>query len=167
MTIARNDHFGLIPLETLARLSGLEVLEGMLAGRYPMPPIQEKSGFTIEEIAPGRAVFVGTPRRDFYNPISTVHAGWTATILDSAMACSVWSTLEAGFGFTTMEFKISLLRPITVETGQIRAEAQLLNRGKRAATAEARMKDAAGKLLAHTTTTCIIFAHEAGRQASG
>lgn len=152
--------YGLVPGSELAKLSGLEVLQGMLAGRYPMPPIQEEGGFTIAEIAPGRSVFTGTPQRRFYNPISTVHAGWTTTVLDSAMACAVWSTIEAGFGFTTMEFKVSLVRPITEETGPVRAEANLLSRGKRAATAEARMTDAAGKLLAHATTTCIIFPFE-------
>jgi len=155
--MATAESFGLLPPETLATLSGLEVLQGMLAGRYPMPPIQEDGSFTITEIATGRAVFTGTPQRRFYNPISTVHAGWTTTVLDSAMACAVWSTLEAGFGFTTMEFKVSLVRPLTEETGEVRAEANLLSRGKRAATAEARMTDTAGKLIAHATTTCIIF----------
>lgn len=155
--MATAESFGLLPPDTLATLSGLEVLQGMLAGRYPMPPIQEDGSFTIAEIAAGRAVFTGTPQRRFYNPISTVHAGWTTTVLDSAMACAVWSTVEAGFGFTTMEFKVSLVRPLTEETGRVRAEANLLSRGKRAATAEARMTDTAGKLIAHATTTCIIF----------
>jgi uncharacterized protein (TIGR00369 family) len=154
--------FGLLPLADLTALSGMEVLRGMLAGRYPMPPIQEASGFTLVQIEPGRAVFTGTPQQRFYNPISTVHAGWTSTVLDSAMACAVWSVLEAGLFFTTMEFKISLVRPITIETGPIRAESSLLSRGKRAATAEARMTDEAGKLLAHATTTCIIYANDAG-----
>lgn len=157
----RGPTFGLLPAATLASLPGLEVLGGMLAGRYPMPPIQEDGAFTLVEIAPGRSVFSGTPQKRFYNPISTVHAGWTTTVLDSAMACAVWSTLEAGLAFTTMEFKVSLVRPITVETGPVRAEASLLSRGRRAATAEARMMDAAGKLLAHATTTCIIFPHDA------
>jgi uncharacterized protein (TIGR00369 family) len=149
--------YGLIPRPELAKLSGLEVLQGMLAGRYPMPPIQADGNYTIIEIAEGRAVFTATPLRRFYNPISTVHAGWTTTVLDSAMACAVWSTVEAGYGFTTMEFKVSLVRPLTEETGQLRAEATLLSRGKRASTAEARMTDAAGKLIAHATTTCIVF----------
>lgn len=149
--------YGLIPPQELVNLSGLEVLQGMLAGRYPMPPIQADGSFTITEIAPGRAVFTGTPQRRYYNPISTVHAGWTTTVLDSAMACAVWSTLEAGLGFTTMEFKVSLIRPLTEETGPVRAESNLLSRGKRTATAEARMTDEAGKLIAHATTTCIMF----------
>lgn len=149
--------YGLIAPPELAKLSGLEVLQGMLAGRYPMPPIQEDGSFTILQIERGHAVFTGTPLRRFYNPISTVHAGWTTTVLDSAMACAVWSTLEAGLGFTTMEFKVSLVRPLTQETGEVRAEANLLSRGKRAATAEARMTDADGRLLAHATTTCIIY----------
>lgn len=150
-------YFGLIPPETLVTLPGLDVLQGMLAGRYPMPPIQEDGGFTLTEIAPGRSVFTGVPQLRFYNPISTVHAGWTTTVLDSAMACAVWSTLEAGLYFTTMEFKVSLVRPVTVETGPIRAEAQILSRSKRTATAEARMTDSNAKLLAHATTTCIVI----------
>jgi uncharacterized protein (TIGR00369 family) len=153
---ARNA-FGLIPSPEMAKLSGLDVLQGMLAGRYPMPPIQQDGSFTIAEIAPGRAVFTGTPMRRLYNPIGTVHAGWTTTVLDSAMACAVWSTLEAGLGFTTMEFKVSLVRPLTEETGPVRAESAILSRGKRAATAEARMTDAGGRLMAHATTTCIVF----------
>lgn len=157
--------FGLMPPDDLAQMKGLEVLQGMLAGRYPMPPIQEEGSFTIVEIQPGHAVFSGTPQQRFYNPISTVHAGWTTTVLDSAMACAVWSKLDAGLGFTTMEFKVSLVRPITVETGPVRAEAKLLSHGRRAATAEARMTDARGKLLAHATTTCIIYPHEGARAA--
>lgn len=152
--------FGLIPRDDLAAIRGLDVLQGMLAGRYPMPPIQEASGFTLAHIEPGRAVFTGTPLQRFYNPFSTVHAGWTATVLDSAMACAIWSTLEAGLAFTTMEFKISLVRPITAETGPIRAESSLLSRGKRVATAEARMTDGTNKLRAHATCTCIIYPAE-------
>lgn len=153
--------FGLIPGAELARLPGLEILQGMLTGRHPMPPIQEASEFTLIQIEPGRAIFTGTPQHTFYNPLGTVHAGWTTTVLDSAMACAVWSTLEAGLLFTTIEFKVSLVRPITVETGPICAESNLLSRGRRTATAEARMTDSSGKLLAHATTTCIIYASDA------
>jgi len=105
----------------------------------------------------GRAVFVSTPVFEHYNAIGTVHAGYTATLLDSCMACAVLSALPKGTGFTTMEFKVSLLRPLTKETGIVRAEGTLLSRGRRGATAEGRLSDANGKLLAHATTTCLIF----------
>ena len=91
------------------------------------------------------------------NPIGTVHAGLAATMLDSAMACAVQSTLAKGWGYTTVEFKINLARPITPETGEVRAEGHLLTGGRRIATAEGKLVDATGKLLAHATTTCLVF----------
>jgi uncharacterized protein (TIGR00369 family) len=103
-------------------------------------------------------VFVSEPGLRHYNPIGAVHAGFTATLLDSCMACAVQSTLPKGTAYTTMEFKISLLRPLTKETGPVRAEATLFSRGRRAATAEGRLTDAQGKLFGHAATTCLIFA---------
>src|SRR5215210_8301422 len=92
-----------------------------------------------------------------YNPIGTVHAGFAATLLDSAMACAVHSTLKRGDSYTTLEFKINLVRALTAETSEVRAEGRLLHRGRTVATSEADLKDAAGKVYAHATTTCIIF----------
>jgi uncharacterized protein (TIGR00369 family) len=97
------------------------------------------------------------PGVEHYNPIRTVHAGYTATLLDSCMACAVLSTLPKGTGFTTMEFKVSLLRPMTKDTGPVRAEGTILSRGRRGAVAEGRLTDSRGTLLAHATTTCLIF----------
>ncbi len=114
-------------------------------------------GLELAEVEQGRAVFVSTPVFEHYNAIGTVHAGYTATLLDSCMACAVLSALPKGTGFTTMEFKVSLLRPLTKETGIVRAEGTLLSRGRRGAMAEGRLSDANGKLLAHATTTCLIF----------
>ena len=163
MSKSRNaEAFGLIPIEQLAAISGLEALQGMLAGRYPFPPIMRTAGFSLECAEPNRAVISGLPKRDDYNPLHTVHAGWTTTLLDTCMACAVWTTTEAGQSFTTMEFKVSLVRPITDSTGLVRAEGTILSRGRRAATAEGRMTDSSGKLLAHATTTCIIFPANGG-----
>ena len=151
------EHVGIVDLETLASMSGLDFLHGMLRGELPGPPIAKTLGFALAEIEEGRAVFVSVPGVQHYNPIRTVHAGYTATLLDSCMACAVLSTLPKGTAFTTMEFKVSLLRPMTKDTGPVRAEGTLLSRGRRGATAEGRLTDEKGKLLAHATTTCLIF----------
>ena len=152
------ENVGVVDLATLASMSGLEFLQAIARGELPSPPITKTLGFKLAEVEEGRAVFVSEPGLHHYNPVGTVHAGFTATLLDSCMACAVQSTLPKGTAYTTMEFKISLLRPLTKETGPVRAEGTLLSRGRRAATAEGRLTDAQGKLLAHATTTCLIFA---------
>jgi uncharacterized protein (TIGR00369 family) len=120
-------------------------------------PIAKTLGLDLSEVEEGRAIFVSVPSFNHYNAIGTVHAGYTATLLDSCMACAVLSVLPKGTGFTSMEFKVSLLRPLTENTGPVRAEGTLLSRGRRGATAEGRLTDGKGKLLAHATTTCLIF----------
>jgi uncharacterized protein (TIGR00369 family) len=154
------DQAGLIDIETLVSMSGMDVLQKILRGELPALPIGKTLGFTVTEVADGRAVVMSEPGVEHYNIIRTVHAGYTATLLDTCMACAVLTTLPQGTGFTTMEFKISLLRPMTKDTGPVRAEGTLLSRGRRGATAEGRLTDANGKLLAHATTTCLIFPFE-------
>jgi uncharacterized protein (TIGR00369 family) len=154
------DQAGLIDLETLVSMSGMDVLQKILRGELPALPIGKTLGFTVTEVADGRAVVMSEPGVEHYTLIRTVHAGYTATLLDTCMACAVLTTLPQGTGFTTMEFKISLLRPMTKDTGPVRAEGTLLSRGRRGATAEGRLSDANGKLLAHATTTCLIFPFE-------
>jgi uncharacterized protein (TIGR00369 family) len=151
------EHVGVIGRETMAAMSGLDYLRAMQSGELPGMPISKTLNFKLAEVEEGRAVFVSAPEIDHYNAIGNVHAGYTATLLDSAMACAVLSTLPKGSGFTTMEFKVSLLRPITKETGPIRAEGTILSRARRGASAEGRLTDGQGKLLAHATTTCLIF----------
>ena len=154
---ARQREFGLVPVATAAALSGLELLREMIAGRLPGPPILETLDFTLAEVEHGRAVFEGVPAFRHYNPLGTVHGGYAATLLDSCMGCAVHSTLPKGVSYTTLEFKVSLIRPITSDTGLVRAEGRTLNAGRRAATAEGRLTDTKGKLLAHASTTCLIF----------
>jgi acyl-coenzyme A thioesterase PaaI-like protein len=108
------ERFGLVPAETAATMSGLEFLQGMMAGRLPGPPIMQLIGFDLVEVEPERAVFEGTPALRHYNPLGTVHGGYAATLLDSCMGCAVHTTLPKGTGYTTLEFKISLVRPLTV-----------------------------------------------------
>jgi uncharacterized protein (TIGR00369 family) len=158
MTTASGSNVGVPPLATLKGMSGLDYLRGIVDGSLPTPPITETLGFTLAEVAPGFALFTMTPRFRHYNPIGTVHGGVAATLLDSCMSCAVQTHLEAGTGYTTLEIKVNMVRPITEATGFIRAEGRSLHVGRRSATAEGRITDTAGTLLAHGTTTCIIFA---------
>jgi uncharacterized protein (TIGR00369 family) len=157
---------GIVPIEALAAVPGLEVMRGIIDGRYPVPPIAELLGFQLTEIDFGRAVFQSTPEFKHYNPLGTVHGGYAATLLDSCMGCCVHSTLPVGVGFTTLEFKVTLIRAMTDGTGMVTAEGRILNSGRRAAAAEGRLTDAKGRLLAHGTTTCLVFDLPVGTKPS-
>jgi uncharacterized protein (TIGR00369 family) len=156
---------GTIPHADLARYSGLDLLRRLIAGEYPAPPIAGVLNFTIVEAEPGRALFRGLPNERHLNPLGGIHGGWTATIMDSALACAVQTTLEIGEAYTTAEFKVNLVRPITPRTGEVTCEGRVVHRGRTLAVSEASLKDASGKLLAFGTETCSIFpvAHLAGR----
>jgi len=149
------------PLAAAARtMPGIEFLRAIRDGRLPGPPIAQLLGFSLVEVEPGHAVFECTPGERHYNPIGVVHGGLAMTLLDSAMGCCVQSKMAAGAGYTTLEAKTNLVRPITMTTGKLRAIGKLVHAGNRVATAEGRLEDAAGKLYAHASTTCIILAPE-------
>jgi uncharacterized protein (TIGR00369 family) len=114
--------------------------------------------FRLIEVAEGRALFEGLPSNAFYNPIGSVHGGFAATLLDSCMGCAVHSTLPAGRGYATLEIKVNLIRPLSGSTGPVRAEGRIIHSGRTTATSEGRLTDAQGKLYAHGTTTCAVFA---------
>jgi uncharacterized protein (TIGR00369 family) len=143
--------------EAARGLSGLEFLRKVAAGELPRPPISALMNFGVAEIEEGRAVFTAEPAEYHYNPIGVVHGGLAATLLDSAMGCAVHTTLPAGAGYTTLEIKVNFVRPLTAETGAVRCEARVVHVGGRTATAEGRVLDAAGRLYAHATTTCLVF----------
>jgi uncharacterized protein (TIGR00369 family) len=138
-------------------LSGLDLLRGVRDGTIPPAPIQQLIGMRLVEVEPGRVAWELDPGEPHYNPIGTAHAGIAATLLDSAMACAVHSTLPQGKGYTTLEFKVNLVRAVTVKTGRVRAIGSVVHAGRSTATAEARLVDAADALYAHATTTCIIL----------
>jgi uncharacterized protein (TIGR00369 family) len=138
-------------------LAGLEYMHAMIAGRIPAPPIMRLLGFTLASVARVEAVFECVPGEQHYNPIGVVHGGLAMTLLDSAMGCAVHTTLAPGSGYTTLEVKANLVRAITSETGMLRCTGHVVYAGKRVATAEARLEDAAGKLYAHGTATCLIL----------
>jgi uncharacterized protein (TIGR00369 family) len=146
-----------LPLRDIMHMSGLEMLRGMIDGSLPAPPFAVTTAITLVSADDGAVVFEGEPKAAFYNPLGSIHGGWTATIMDSVMACAVHSTLKPGEGYTTLEFKLHFCRPILPSTGVVRAEGVVLSRGRRAATSEGRLYDKAGKLLAHGTETCMIF----------
>ena len=141
-----------------ATMSGLEFLKAMFGGKLPPPPIAATLDFTGAEAEEGKAVFFGEPAEFNYNPIGVVHGGYAMTLLDSAMGCAVQSTLAQGEGYTSLETSVNFVRPITKETGRVRCEATILHRGGRIATAEGKLvAEKSGKLLAHGTSTCLIF----------
>ncbi len=150
-------NYGVVSAETLKSYDGLSFLKAIIAGEIPQPPMCVLLGFGLIEAAQGRAAFEGAPGPQHYNPFGTAHGGLAATMLDSALGCAVHSTLPAGDGFTTLEFKVNLVRAIGKDTGLLRAEARVLHRGRTVATAEADLRDLSGKLFAHATTTCMIF----------
>lgn len=143
--------------EAARSMSGLEFLQAVRDARLSPAPIQELIGMKLVEVDPGRAVWELTPAEQHYNPIGVAHAGIASTLLDSAMACAVHSTLPLGRGYTTLEFKVNLVRGVTVKSGTVRAIGRIVHAGKTTATAEARLEDASGTLYAHATTTCIIL----------
>ena len=149
--------YGVTPTEIMASMAGIDFVRAIFNGKLPAPPIMqpiEPFDFTAE---PGVVAFYSIPGFRHYNPIGSVHGGYAATLLDSAMGLAVHSMLAAGTGYTTLEFKISFIRGMTKDTGAVRTEGRVLNVGRRAATAEARITDAKGRLLAHATTTCLVF----------
>ncbi|MDR3524885.1 MAG: PaaI family thioesterase [Acetobacteraceae bacterium] len=144
--------------DDLASMTGLETLQAMMQGRLPPPPFAVTTRMHIAEAEYGRVVFEGAAVADFLNPLGTVHGGWIATLIDSAMACAVHSTLAAGQGYTTVEMKVHYVRAVTLKTPRVRCEGKIVHVGGRMATSEGRVFDAdTGALLAHGTETCMIF----------
>ena len=136
--------------------SGLELLQRAVQGEFPQPPMAKLMDIRLAEVERGRAIFTGTPQEFHYNPLGTVHGGYGATLLDSAMGCAVHSTLDAGDIYTTLEFKINFIRALTHETGEIRGIGKVISETRTTAIAEGRIEDGEGKLYAFATTTCVI-----------
>ncbi|MDQ2745716.1 MAG: PaaI family thioesterase [Acidobacteriota bacterium] len=149
--------YGLIPMEIWKREKPIEIFRKMVTRELPAPPIAEGFDFLLTEIEPGRAVFEGKPHPKFYNPLGTIHGGFICTLLDSAMACAIHATLDAGKGSTSVEIKVNFARPIFEKTGNLKAIGEIVNVGRQIASAEGRLLDENGKLYAHGTTTCFIF----------
>lgn len=161
--------YGVVDLQTLAFHPGLEFIRGIATGRLPAPPIAQTLDFDIEEVAPGRVVFMGRPAAPHLNPMGTVHGGYISTLMDSCMGCAVHTMLGPGQGYTSLDLKVNFLRPLMAGSGRVRAIGSIVNFGRRTALAEARMEDEAGRLIAHGSSSCLVFPLEAapaGKPAS-
>ncbi|MFI5865370.1 PaaI family thioesterase [Streptomyces sp. NPDC051546] len=146
-----------IPAQAARGMAGLDFLREVQAGRVAAPPIGRTLDFALDEVEHGRAVFSLLPGEEHYNPIGSVHGGVFATLLDSAAGCAVQSTLPQGMAYTSLDLTVKFLRPISVDTGRVRAIGTVLNSGRRIALAQAELVDAQDRLLAHATSSCMLF----------
>ncbi|GAA0630749.1 hotdog fold thioesterase [Streptomyces thermocarboxydovorans] len=146
-----------VSAEAVPHHSGLDFIRKMLDGELPAPPVAATLGFTLEEAEYGRAVFALVPGEEHYNPIGSVHGGVYATLLDSAAGCAVQTVLPQGMGYTSLDLTLKFLRPVTVDTGKVRAIGTVLNSGRRTALAQAELRDSEDRLLAHATSSCMLF----------
>lgn len=148
---------GVIPVNDIAATDGIGMFDRMANGELPSVPIGATLSYLPVEWEKGRMVFQGTPKLEHYNPIGTVHGGWSATLLDSAVACAVQTMLPKGMGYTTLEIKVNYVRALTNKVVPVRAEGKVIHLSRQIATAEGKLYDAAGKIYSHATTTCLIF----------
>ncbi|OQR62082.1 aromatic compound degradation protein PaaI [Streptomyces maremycinicus] len=143
--------------DAAGRMAGIDFLRELQAGRLPVPPVSRAVDFSLVEVEPGRAVFALTPGEEHYNPIGSVHGGIFATLLDSAAGCAVQSTLPQGMAYTSLDLTVKFLRRITADTGTVRAVGTVVSGGRQTALAQAQLFDAADRLLAHATSSCLLF----------
>ncbi len=157
MTNRQGKQFGSVGLEQRNSLSGFDFVKGLVDGRLPLNTMARTLQYDIVDIQNGQVTVSAMPSSEFLNPEGTVHGGFAATLLDSCMGLAIRSMVKKGSGSTTLEFKISMLRPIAADMGVVRAVGTVLTCGRRVGTAEGKLMDGEGKLLAHGTTTCLIF----------
>lgn len=155
----RKRHFGVIDEDQKRTMSGLEFVQGLVDGTLPLNPMAETLGYDIIDVSRGRVIVAAEPHGKHGNPFGTVHGGLAATLLDTCMGLAVLSMLDKGFGQTTLEFKILLVRPITPHMGLVKAQGTVISCGRHVGTAEGSLTDKDGRTLAHGTTTCLIFEH--------
>jgi len=149
--------YGIAKPEDVSGMTGREMLQAMIDGKLPAPPIAQTLGFWLVEVGDGQCAFEGDTGSHLLNPLGGVHGGWAATLLDSALACAVQTLLERGEAYTTAALKVNLTRPITPRTGEVVCEGKVVHKGRTLAVSEATLRDAGGKLLAFGTETCSIF----------
>jgi uncharacterized protein (TIGR00369 family) len=157
MALMDGVRYGLATPGEVHGLSGLEILRAMIEGRLPAPPICQGMTFRLTEADEGRVIFTGEPGKHLLNPLGGVHGGWALTLVDSATGCAAFSTLPPGAAYTTVETKANFVRAISHDTGLVTCTAEVLARGRQIITAEAKMTDGAGKLLAHGSSTLIVL----------
>lgn len=157
MLAAPSLSYGLAKPEDVAGMTGRQMMQAMIDHKIPAPPIAQTLGFWLAEVGDGYAIFEGDTGPHLLNPLGTVHGGWALTLIDSATGCAAHTTLPAGVGYATIETKANLSRPIKHDTGRVRAEGRVVTRGRQIITAEARVLDAASRILAHGTSSLMVF----------
>jgi uncharacterized protein (TIGR00369 family) len=151
-------HYGLLSPQEIAGMSGKEMLQAIIDGRLPQPPISKTLSFRLIEVGDGFAAFEGDPGLQLLNPMGTIHGGWALTLIDSAAACACQSLLPAGSSYTTIETKGNFSRPIKPDTGRVRAEGRVISQGRQIISSEARLLATDGRVLAHGTSTIMVLA---------
>lgn len=141
----------------VAGRNGLELMQAMLRGELPYASIARTLDFMLISVAEGTAVFQGIPGPHLLNPMGTIHGGWFATLLDSALGCAVHTRMPAGRGYTTAELSVNIVRALTPQVPRVRAIGKVLHCGRQLATADAQLVGPDGTLYAHATTTCLVF----------
>jgi uncharacterized protein (TIGR00369 family) len=152
--------YGVARAEQIARLTGKEILQGIIQGRLPHPPISQSLTFWLVKIGDGFAAIEGEPGDHLLNPMGTAHGGWAMTLIDSATGCAGYSLMPAGAGFRTIETKVNLSRPITSDTGRVRAEAHVISQTRQIISTEARLTARDERILAHGTSTLMVVSGE-------
>jgi len=155
--------YGIVPPNIAVQLSGLEFLTQIINGDLPSPPFAKTAAMDLRQVSEGYAEFHAHPQEAFFNPMGTIHGGWIATVLDSSLGCAVHTTLEPGILYSTVELSVRLVRKVMPDSGPMICKGNVVHQGRRIATAEARLLDCNGKLVAHGSATCLIF--EAGGNA--
>ncbi len=157
MLAAPSFNYGIAKPHDIAAMTGKETLQAIIDGKLPAPPIAQPLTFWIVEVGDGYAAFEGETGPHLLNPMGTVHGGWALTLIDSAAGCAGLSLLPAGVGYTTVETKANFTRSIKYDTGRVRAEGRVVGRGRQIMSAEARILDSAGRVLAHGTSTLMVL----------
>ena len=157
MLLKPDQHYGVARPEQVAGLTGRQMLQAMLDGALPAPPICRTLNIILAEIGDGFAAFEGDPSEAVLNPLGTVHGGWALTLVDSATGCAGQTTLPAGVLYTTVETKANFSRPIFPHTGRVRCEARVINAGRQIISCDATLKGPDGKLLGHGTSTLMVL----------
>ena len=148
---------GVASRDQIAGKTGLEMMKAILQGELPAAPIGKTMNFCLIHIEEGQTIFQGTPKPAFFNPLGTIHGGWIATLLDSALGCAVHTKMPVGRAYTTAELSVNMVRALSPKVERVRAIANVLHCGRQLATAEAKLVGPDGTLYAHATTTCLVF----------
>ena len=162
MLAAPSFSYGLAEPADVAGMSGREMMQAMIECKLPAPPIAQTLNFWLAEVGDGYAVFEGDTGPHLLNPFGTVHGGWALTLIDSATGCAAHTMLPPGIAYTTVETKVNFTRPIKHDTGRVRAEGRVVSRGRQIMSAEGRVFDATGRILAHGTSTLMVLANGSG-----